>query len=142
MVSAVKGFHCSTVYFENLNYHCPTPLFTAPPITPPPIPTVQHINITSVNITWSYTTTTPPTQFIVQILSSSYNDTKFHNLTKPISETHYVYTDLEYSIFYQFRIVAYREGTLSEPSEPSSIFDNGMTGTLYTLIPNARGHIT
>ena len=102
----------------------------APTVSPPHKPVTFHINVTSINITWSYIPTDPPTHFIVQILSSSYNDTKFHNLTNTLlsGTTHYVYTGLTYGVFYQFRVVAYRDGHLSDPSEPSPIFDNGLTG--------------
>lgn len=101
-------------------------------IATPSTPETLHINMSSVNITWTYSDapTDPPTQFIVQIRSQSFGDNKFHNLTTPLSKLYYVYTGLVYGVFYQFRVIAVRNGSFSEPSPSSFIFDNGMTGNI------------
>lgn len=99
-------------------------------IAAPSKPITLHINVTTVNISWTFSDrlTDTPTHFIVQIRSQTYNDTDFHNLTTPIHELYFIYSGLIYGEFYQFRIIAISDGNHSEPSEASSIFDNGLTG--------------
>lgn len=94
----------------------------------PPKPVTLHINISSINITWEYPPTIPPTQFIVKGLSNAFNSSGFVNITKTlINDTYYIYTNLMFGCYYEFTVTAYQDGMFSDPSHHSTLFENGGT---------------
>lgn len=83
------------------------------------------MNITSVNITWSYPPTQPPTQFIVQSYSTA---SPYHNISQMLNSTYYLYNGMAMGSFYMFRVIAYQSGVPSTPSDSTDVFINGANG--------------
>ena len=83
------------------------------------------MNITSVNITWNYPPTQPPTQFIVQSYSTA---ALYHNISQMLNSTYYLYNGMAMGSFYIFRVIAYQSGVASTPSDETDVFVNGANG--------------
>jgi len=85
---------------------------------------LQFIDISSVLISWSYPISDHRALFLVQ---ASHDGGPYQNISQPINTTQFVYSDMLYSAYYQFRVVAIVGGQQSSPTQ-TNYFVNGITG--------------
>jgi len=87
---------------------------------------LEFVNISAVQISWSYPfeDVPAPVQFILQC---SKDGQPYRDASDLLNSTQVVYGHMLLSAYYQFRVVAYHGGVASEPSQPSYSFLNGIT---------------
>ena len=109
--------------FVSLLIHCVLSLSDRCILTQP-IP--LHMNISAVNITWSYDGP-PGAQFIVQAKIGG--QPCCSNITQLLSISYYIYNKLLLSQFYQFQVLAIVEGVACNTSALSLVFISGASGS-------------
>lgn len=94
-------------------------------IPPPSKPIVLHINISAVNVTWSWQGYND-IQFLVQVAVGPSEN--FVNTSKPNGKYYLIYGDMNVNEVYLFRVFAIQNGIYSEPSLTSDLLINGVNG--------------
>ena len=94
-------------------------------IPSPSKPIVLHINISTVNVTWSWQGDND-VQFLVQVSVGPQID--FVNASQPSDKYYLIYGDMSVNEVYIFQVFAYQNGILSSPSPKSDLLINGVNG--------------
>ena len=102
-----------------------------PPDTPSvPSPTnvqLRFINASAVLITWAHPLDPSPLSPIQYLIQVSHDGDPYQNSSDLLNVTEFVYSGMKYSAYYQFKVIAYRGGMASSPTE-TNYFLNGITG--------------
>ena len=98
---------------------------SADQVPSPSKPIVLHINISTVNVTWSWQGYSD-VQFLAQVSVGTKG--VFVNASQPNDKYYLIYGGMRLNEVYLFRVFAYQNGIRSAPSPTSNLLINGVNG--------------